>query len=124
MYRFQVHGSEKIKLSARLQCTNGTPFAINLSLYPCTASSSSGPMPGANANPKRARSDSGVYTDATCGVTLPETEIALDGNGSGNGNGVDTFCLIPSTFSPGECSQFRLQVFYSGRPSSLSFLDA
>lgn len=124
-----------ITLFARLQCTNGTPFAINISLYPCipvaggngsAAAAATGPKP--NASPKRALATSaeGVYSDANCGVTLPSTDVWSVGGGGSDGSNANgssgVYCLIPSTFAPLECSTFTIKVYYTGHPSSIRFL--
>jgi hypothetical protein len=144
MYKFKVfHNSRSgfstgddakatsLTVFARLQCTNGTPFAINLSLYPCqqqqgpasvdpTTIDSSSYLPKANVSPKKALATSaaGIYSDATCGVWIPETEVTSANNSGHTG----VYCLVPSTFSPLECSSFRIQLYYSGHESALKFL--
>lgn len=131
-----------VRLSARLQCVGGSPFAINLSVYraqlaPGTARSPHQQAGGAytaqqlqvppNANPKRALASSrgGVYSDNTCGVAVLDLEllpsnVAEDPASASSSDGYcppGYYCLLPSTFNPNEASAFTLDVF-AGSSSS------
>lgn len=127
MFKFEVvnpgnTGSQvSVRLTARLQCVGGTSFSMNLSVFPlqyidgvyATAM---------NASPKRhavATSCNGVYSDNICGVAVYNVELfsKSQGGSSAPDSNVNTgcYCLLPSTFAPGEVSQFSIDVYVSDK---------
>ena len=125
LFKFEVvtkKSSEmtKIKLNARLMCINGTPFPLNLSLFPLQMSPDTQQFTVVkNVSPKRAiaSSNTGVYVDNACGVTIPDTELT-----SSSADCSGYYGLIPSTFNPNECSDYIIHVYTTGHPGAIRFL--
>jgi hypothetical protein len=144
LYMFEIlplfGKSNKVKLTARLQCVDGSSFAINLSIYPLqlarevSATTALQTLdvsyfrPLSNASPKKnavATSRNGIYSDNICGVAVYDAELTSSASQQTYATDLNApvpgfYCFIPSTFNPNEVSKFSIEVYLNNNSSSSS----